>query len=175
MTLSDTLAIWGLVVSGAGLPVTVVGFWLAIAQLRKTTNAAIATKNAVESANKRMLYNHLLVLLPQLRNLEADLDGAISIADRVGAIKALVAFSHAANQIASLLETEPETSLGEQTNVELVGELRSTARAASVAKAEIVSGSKKTLTAILHSVSGEISDLSARCAGLSTTYQTKVA
>jgi hypothetical protein len=65
----------------------VTGFWLAIVQLRKTRTAAEATTSAVEAANARMLYNHLLVLLPQLRSLEGDLDAAIAADDRTGAIK----------------------------------------------------------------------------------------
>ena len=174
MTLSDVLAIWGLGITSLGLLITVIGFWLAIVQLRKTATASTATTLAVQTANQRMLYNHLLVLMPQLRTLEGDVDAAVVGGDREAAVRALVAFSHAANQVAALLETEPvETRLSD--HVELVADLRLAARAVSAAKGELVSGSKKTLGNLLHGVSTQISDVTARCAGLSTTYQTKVA
>lgn len=166
--MSDVLAIWGLVIGVLGLLATGIGFWIAIFQLRKTATAAQATTRAIELANGRMLLNHLLVLLPQMKNLEADLDAAIAAPDKIAAIRALVAFSHTANQVAALLETEVAQS-------ELVAQLRASARAASLAKSDLVSGSKKSLPALLHEIVAEISDVAAKCAGLSTTYQTKVA
>jgi hypothetical protein len=111
----------------------------------------------------------LLVLLPGMKSLEADLDAAMAApADKLAAIRSLVAFSHTANQVAALLESEASQA-------ELVGQLRATARAASVAKSELVSGSKKSLSTLLRDVVAEISDVSSKCAGLSTTYQAKVA
>lgn len=174
MTFSDALAVWGLGFSSIGLIVTVVGFWLAIVQLRKTASAAKATTSAIETANKRMLYNHLLVIMPQLRSLEGDIDASVASGDKGAAVRALVAFSHAAKQIASLLETEPSTD-GELEHAELIGVLRATARAVSTVKGELVSGSKKSLSTLLQGISGDISDIASRCAGLTTTYQTKVA
>ncbi|WP_292761941.1 hypothetical protein [Microbacterium sp. UBA3486] len=174
MTFSDALAVWGLTVTSAGLIVTVVGFWVAIVQLKKTATATKATTTAVETANRRMLYNHLLVLMPQLRGLEGDIDASVVAGDKAAAVRALVAFSHAANQVAALLDTEPRND-GVGEHAELIGELRAAARAVSAAKGELVSGTKKSLGTLLHGVSGQISDVASRCAGLSTTYQTNVA
>ena len=169
MSQNDGLAIWGLVIGALSLIVTAVGFGLTISQVRKTKDAAIATKDAIVAANRRMLYNHLLVLLPQMKNFEGDLDAAIAEPDKASAIRALVGFSHAANQVAALLETDGVA------HAALIVELRATARAASVAKGELESGNARPLTSLLQSIAVEVSTVAAECAGLSTAYQTKVA
>jgi chemotaxis protein histidine kinase CheA len=169
MSISDTLAIWGLVLSFVGLAVTAVGFILAIKQLRKTATAAEAATAAISGANAQMVHNHLLILLPQIQTLEADLDAAIIAGEKEDAARALVSFSHAANQIAALLTSNTRPS----TDASLEQELRSTAKKASELKAAIVKGSKKTLPVLLGAVAQEIGAVSARCSGLITTYQAK--
>ena len=69
MNLSDWLGV-------AGLGVSVIGFGVAIWQLIRTANAAVATREAVERTEKRMAINHLLILLPQFRIVEGELDRA---------------------------------------------------------------------------------------------------
>lgn len=162
MTSSDTIGVIGLLVS-------VVGFGVTVWQLIRTANATIATKTAIVAANKRMLLNHLLVLLPQLKSLEADLDSAIATDSNSGAIRALIEFSHAANQVASLLESQEENS-----EADLAGELRKSAKNASAHKSILVLGITKPLTTVLRTVASEISEVSAKCAGLSTKYQVRV-
>jgi len=169
MSLGDSLAIWGLVIGAVGLVVTVVGFILAIIQLKKTATAATATKDAILVANSRMLYNHLLVVLPQLTSMEADIDRAMLKDDKDGAVRALVSFSHAAMQVAALLDSHDPGN-----NSELVEQLRTTAREASHQKGVIVSGSKKTVSLLLNQVSIDIANVAGRCVGLASTYQTKV-
>jgi hypothetical protein len=63
-------------ISVAALIVSVIGFTFTIWQLVRTANAAEATKRAIERTEKRMALNHLLVLLPQFRLIENDLDPA---------------------------------------------------------------------------------------------------
>jgi hypothetical protein len=154
----------------AGIAVTVIGFGLTIWQLVRTANATVATKRAIKEANARMIVNHLLVLSPQIASLEIELDSAISVGDKVAAIKALVTYSHAATQIAALLESQPDNVDGS-----LILELRSSARAASVSKAALVSGVTKPLGLFLRSVALEISHTASSCAAISTRYQIKVA
>lgn len=162
MSLSDALGIWGLVVS-------VIGFGLTVWQLVRTANAAIATKAAIIQVNRRMLMNHLLVLLPQIRTLEADLDAAIAADDHLAAIRALNSFSHTASQIASLLDADKDPN-----DAALISDLRSSASTASANKSLLVSGVKRPLTTVLRTVSAQIGDISSRCAGLTTKYQVKV-
>jgi hypothetical protein len=160
-----------------GLLITTVGFVVAIKQLKdgkellgRTATAAEATKAAIESANTRMVYNHLLVLLPQLTGLEADIDAAMATDDRQAAVRALVKFNHTANQIAMLLNGEAEFL-----DDGLVEDLRSTARSATQQKSALVSGSKKSVGSHLQAVAIEIAGVAARCSALATTYQTKAA
>jgi hypothetical protein len=170
MTTSDVLAVWGIVVGVLGLIVTFIGFYIAVQQLKKTTDAAQATTLAITSANSRMLYNHLLTLLPQLSSLEVEIDTAILKDDREGAVRALVQFSLAANTTAALL-----TSHDGGDTADLVDKLQLTAREASKQKNAIVSGSTKALSAILGKLATDVSEVSGRCAGLAATYKAKVA
>lgn len=177
MSLSDALSVAGIVLSTIGLLATVAGFWIAIIQLRngnkqlkRTATAAEATKLAIEQANTRMIYNHLLVLLPQLTSLEADIDASMAANDRDAATRALVKFNHAANQIASLLQGQST-----ETDLTLAEDLRTVARSATTQKSALVSGSKKTVGLLLRTLSPEIADVAARCSALATTYQTKAA
>lgn len=156
------------ILSLIGLIVTVCGFAITIWQLVRTANASVATKKAIVIANQRMLLNHLLVLLPQLSNLEADLDTAILADDRPSATRALVQFSHAANQVAALLEANDLES-----EVDLVGELRKSAQNASTNKSVIVGGVTRPLTSVLKTVSSEIGAVAAKCSGLAVKYQLK--
>lgn len=163
MSLGDGLSL-------AGLLVSVVGFGLTIWQLVRTANAAEATRAAIIGANKRMLLNHLLVLLPQMRSLESDLDLAIAANDLPSAVRALNGFSHAANQIASLLDTEADAA-----EDGLRMELRAAAASASLNKSVLVRGTVRPLRTVLKTCSAQISDVSAQCAGLTTKYQVKAA
>lgn len=162
MSFSDAL---GLV----GLAVTITGFYLAIKQLKKTATAAEATTEAIVAANKRMLLNHLLVLAPQLVTIEVEIDEAIAVDNRQAAVRALVAFSHAAVQISALLESEADPN-----HLALISDLREAAGRSTNAKSQLVSGSKKPLAALLRSVSADVAGVSSRCAALTTLYQIRV-
>jgi len=161
---------FGDVLSIIGLLVTVAGFILAIQQLKKTASAAEATRDAIVSANKRMLLNHLLVIAPQLVVIEADMDAAVGIGNEDAAIRALVAFSHAAVQISALLESQSENN-----HSALVAELREAASHSTAAKAALVSGTPKPLKALLKNVLVEVASASLKCSALTTVYQIKVA
>ncbi|MDO9441788.1 MAG: hypothetical protein Q7T73_12940 [Beijerinckiaceae bacterium] len=151
-----------------GLILTVIGFGVTIWQLVRGANAAIATKEAIEGANKRMILNHMLVLLPQLKSIEADLDSALYANDKQAAIKVLVDYSYTAKQIASLLEAE-------DVDAKLVTSLKMSAANASASKAAIVTGATGSLKVILKTVSAEVAGVAGDCAALASQYQRKVA
>lgn len=160
LTLSDWLGIAGLVVS-------VVGFAVAIWQLVRTANASVATKKAIEATARRMSVNHLLVLLPQLRMIEHDLDAAMADDDRRLAIRALGNFSHTASQVASLLEGE-----GDAVDAELIAKLRQSAGEAGKAKSAIVTG-RAAVKTVAKSAAEGITDVAAHAAGQIAQFQVR--
>jgi hypothetical protein len=167
MSFGDWLGIIGLVVS-------VAGFWIAIVQLRRTADAteatAVATKATAEKIEQtldRMNVNHILVLLPQMRLAESDLDHATENDDRRLAQRALISYAHLANQLASLVEKV------DGSDASTVSRLKDSARAASAAKSALVTGRAGVRTAT-KDVAAEISDLAGMSAGLIAKYQSKV-
>ena len=151
----------------SGLAVTVVGFGATIWQLVRTANASIATRKAIEETARRMSLNHLLVLLPQLRVIESDLDAAMADEDRKLAIRSLVHFSHTANQVASLLEGE-----GDSIDRELIKQLRSSALEAGQAKSTLVTTSR-TVKVVAKTAAESIGKVSGHAAGLVAQFQVK--
>ena len=152
-----------------GLVVSVFGFLITIWQLIRTANAAKASTRALEEATQRLSKNHLLVVLPQVRLLENDLDAALADDDKKLAIRTLVSYSHAANQLASLLagHDDPEVS-------DLIVKLKESAVTASAAKATLVSGTTKAVRLVARAASEQIGAISSPLAGLTTQYQVKV-
>ncbi|MFC7402770.1 hypothetical protein [Citricoccus sp. GCM10030269] len=161
--MNDTIGIIGLVV-------TTVGFSLTVWQIWRTANASEKATEALKAATRRMHLNHLLVLLPQLKIYESELDAAQADDDKKQAIRALVSYSHAAQQVAALLESSSEG----REEAELVDQLRSSASAASSAKATLVSGATKPVRLVVKSAAEQIGSMSTFAAGLATRYQTKV-
>lgn len=162
MTSSDAIGIWGLLVS-------VIGFGLTVWQLIRTASAAEKTKTAVENAANRMVTNHMLVMLPQLKSAETELDAAIVSNDSKGAIRALIEYSYAAKQIASLLSGE-----GQAEYTDLIERLRTSADSASGTKSALVTGTPRPLKDVVATISSDISKIAGDCVALATTYQAKV-
>lgn len=159
------MAVTGLVVGILGLVATVAGFTLAILQLRRTAAATEATTKAVTRTEKRMALNHLLVLLPQFRLLEADLDNAAEDNDRRLAIRALVAYSYIASEVAAMLRDQ------DGVDAALPDKLADTALTAAKAKAALVSDARalpKTATSL---VRHEIAEVSTVLAGAVGTFR----
>jgi hypothetical protein len=159
---------YGDVIGTVGLVVSVVGFWLAIDQLRKTTSAARATGLAIDDANKQMLLNHMLVLMPQLKSVDSDLDAAIMADDSPAAVRALVEFSYSAKQIASLLSVQAPAE-----EEALIASLKKAAETAVAGKAALLYGATQPLKKVLRPIAEEIGRVASDCAALSLTYQTK--
>lgn len=73
-----------------GIVLTVVGFAVAIQQIRKTKKAAEAAAAAVTVGTVRIRYNQLLILAPQMQNLEGELDNAVKQEDAYAAERVLL-------------------------------------------------------------------------------------
>lgn len=162
MQTGDVIGILGLVVS-------VIGFGLTVWQLFRTATAARQTKTAVENAASRMVTNHMLTMLPQLKAAETELDTAIIGGDSKSAIRALIEYSYAAKQIASLLASD-----GDPAYAQLVNRLKESADSASGTKAALVTGVPKPLREVAAAIAGEISVIASDCVALAATYQAKV-
>jgi Zn-dependent oligopeptidase len=126
----------------------------------------VATKEAVERTEKRMALNHLLVLLPQFRLLENDLDHAAQEDDRPLARRTLVAYAHFATEVAAILQGQ------DKVDQNLVIELQSSAKEASRAKGVLIDASHTRTTRQLTKDAREaISSISMHINTLATTYQ----
>lgn len=115
-----------------GVLITVAGFTITIWQILRTARASEATRKAVQSTEARMALNHILVVIPQLRILEQDLDRAIEDGDRLAAMRALGSYSYVVSEVSGLL--------GEQDvmDAETVERLKSSAVAAGQAKSRLL-------------------------------------
>ena len=160
MLLSDALGI-------ASLGVSVAGFSFAAIQLKRTADASEATEKAVQDTARRLSLNHLLVLLPQLRSIEAELDVAASENDRSLAIRTLVSYSHTATQVAALLEQDSDTDQA------LVTRLRTSAKTAGAAKSVLVSTKNKSVAITIKYAAEQIADMASHATGLVVAYQVK--
>jgi hypothetical protein len=146
----------------AGLAVSVVGFGIAIWQLIRTANASVATRKAVERTEKRMALNHLLVLLPQFRLLENDLDFAAQEDDRPLARRSLISYAH----FAAILQGQDGIS------EVLITELRGSASHATRTKASLIDASlSKSTKQLTKEIRERMSALSVQIGTVSTTFQ----
>jgi hypothetical protein len=93
-----------------GLPLTVVGFALAIWQIVKTRTAAKAAETAANRATAAMSESFLLVLLPQLHKVESDLDSAVDRGERHLAANHMSQWRWQAGQLRGLLEPSDPAS-----------------------------------------------------------------
>lgn len=142
------------------LSVSVVGFALTIWQLTRTAKASIATRVAVESTERRMALNHLLVLLPQFRMIETDIDNAARENDYSLAIRALVTYTHTASEVAGLLR-------GKQgVDQSVVASLEESSRLASKTKAEIVDDKRKYVKTVTKVFRARLVDVTSEIGGL---------
>jgi hypothetical protein len=147
------------------LALTVIGFGLAIWQLLRTARATEATRDAVRRTEKRMAKNHLLVLLPQFRILEHDLDAAAEDNDRKLAIRTLVAYNQIAGEVAGLLDGQDDI------DQDLAKWLHNAATSASRAKADMINNPKKQAKTATRVFRQELAVLSTQIVGLASRYQ----
>lgn len=132
----------GDLLSAFGLVVSVVGFGFAAAQLVRTARATEATAQGVRAASR----SQLMLLLPQFKLLELDLDHALDHDNRAQAVRVLTSCAHLANEVAGLVERDPVAFPGVEINA--IEELRQVASAAAAAKSTIYESPQKKLVTI---------------------------
>lgn len=109
-------------VSVTGLPLTLVGLWLAWRQAKAASKSAQAARRAVEYTEQRLRANQLLVLIPQLRWTAIELDAFIESDDPKLAKRQLDNWRWHAGNVHGLLSVEdPEERLLIQSLQESVG------------------------------------------------------
>lgn len=153
LTRSDAISLVGILIS-------LIGFGLMIWQLVRTANASIATQQSMHRTERRMVYNHMLVLIPQFRLLEVHLDEAAETDDRRLAIRTLVAFSQLASEVAGLLGRE------EDIPAEIVDKLQESAGRASVTKANVIDNPRQAVKSSTKTFRGELAELTTHIGGL---------
>ncbi|MGH2607640.1 MAG: hypothetical protein ACRDHF_01010 [Tepidiformaceae bacterium] len=94
---------WNAVGTWLGLGVSVGGFAIAIVEIRRTRSAAESARAAVVETEARVARNTLLVVVPQLLQLEVDLGSALAASRYEDAATVLVRWRHLAAQVMGLL------------------------------------------------------------------------
>jgi hypothetical protein len=157
------------VISTVGVVISAVGFLFTVSQIRRTASAAEATRDAIKDSASRMQLNYLMVMLPELKIYEQELDAAAEGNDKRSARRVLVAYSHAANRVAALLS---------QSNVEaeavFAAQLRTSAEAATAAKSSLYASEQVTVSSATGTLAALMSDVVREAEGLLATYQLKV-
>lgn len=98
----------------AAVPLQLIGFGIAIWQIRKAKSAAESARDAATSAVDSVGANLLLVVLPQLVQVETNLEWAVANRDRATTIHYLGAWRWQAGQVRGLLgrgESPPRSTL----------------------------------------------------------------
>ncbi|MXZ62546.1 MAG: hypothetical protein F4Y98_02825 [Chloroflexi bacterium] len=125
------------------LLITIGGFAFAIWQLHRTHSAATAATKAVQSAERRLASNHLLVLVTQLQNIESTLEAGVLVEDRNGVVRSLSDWRRTAVELRGLLSSRPTVpdelveALGRSVDASLQAKLSMTDSKHSLADATI--------------------------------------
>ncbi|MCE4025451.1 hypothetical protein LXM50_05655 [Microbacterium sp. Au-Mic1] len=143
-----------------GLFLTVAGFWIAIAQLRKTRTATQAAASELERARRKLNGDQLSAVVPQLQTVVADLDFAVDNNDREVAHRALLRFGYVATESISLLDNRTADHSALKTRLSEV------ASSALDVKATIVGRRNVDVARTAKAVTKEIAALSVEIAGL---------
>ena len=88
----------------AGIPLALIGFAVTIWQLVKTRGAAVAARLAAEKATKNINRTTLLMLVPQLMNVEGELDEAVRRGNLDLTLISLRTWRSQATQVRGLLD-----------------------------------------------------------------------
>ncbi len=143
---------------------TVLGFWLAIQQLKRTATEAETTNKKLEGLRARMASNDLLVALPALQKIEDDLDKALKSKDESAVVSGLTAYARSATEVVATIGARPDIA-----EDELVKSLAQVAKAATKTRGQLSKGVPPDLTALvlpvmtkMFAVSPEISAVIAR-------------
>jgi len=155
-----------------GLLLTVVGFSIALIQLRRTKKAAEAAKTAadgvVAEAQSALSQRALMTLSSQIQLVVEDLDYAVSHGDVQVGRRALVRFGHLAAEAGELTKHRDQDGEG------LADALSTTSRKATEAKGLLMSRAAPNIKVLVGAVALEISDLSNQLTAISTSLRNTV-
>jgi hypothetical protein len=119
--------------SVVGFPLAIIGFVVAWLQLRKTTGAATAARDAIQRTEELLGERQLLILIPRMQAHGSAISSAASAAHREGVIRGLEQWRDAASQVRVLLEHRDP-----QRYAELIRKLQETSMLANIAGANVV-------------------------------------
>ncbi|MCP8999574.1 hypothetical protein NFC73_07485 [Pseudarthrobacter sp. RMG13] len=143
-----------------GLGGTAIGFFVAFVQLSRTRKAAAAATAALGAAQVKLSGDALSAAMPVLRDLQADLDIAISANGSEAAQRALVRFGHAAHEIGSLLGNVEEGA------AELVDRVIAAGDRALDVKQSLAGKQNPDVARTAKAISAEIGKLSSELGGV---------
>ncbi|QHF19547.1 hypothetical protein GTU71_00850 [Rathayibacter sp. VKM Ac-2762] len=120
------------VMDWAALILTIIGFWIAFVQLRKTKKAAEAATEALTGAQATLSERAMHAIAPQLHHVHEDIQVAMKSGDTLDAQRALLRFSRLANEMGDILKTSYPT------HTELVTIIQSASSKATKVKVTLV-------------------------------------
>jgi hypothetical protein len=134
----------------AGLPLALVGLYVTWRQARAATNSAKAARDAVIATESKIRSKQLMVLIPQLRWIVAELESAVITKDQESARKQLDNWRWQAGNIQGILTAaDPEEIKILRDLQKSVGLARVAGSALLEENASIASDSSKAHTSIL--------------------------
>ena len=155
-----------------GLALTVIGFVIAILQLRKTRSAALAAKDAAElslvQAQRHLSQRSVMFLIPQVQVVVEDLDYSIASNDIQVSRRALVRFAHIASELSALLVEvrDSENPISER--------LTAAADKATRAKGSLMTQTKPDVASAVKSSAQLINGLSRELTEIAATMRNRV-
>jgi hypothetical protein len=155
----DWISVVGAILTFLGVVVAGQGIRLTYAQAKEAVTAAEATQKAVARVTKHLASNQLLLLLPQLLQIQEQLDGTTVGNQDVEARALLVRWHHLASESIGLL-----TGMGWE-DQDFLDRVKKSVALASKAKRVLLRGNKTVIEATeqvraaMEDVCGEISTL----------------
>lgn len=150
-------------VNGAlAIPLQLLGFSLALWQIRKAVTSADAAKEASTRAEAQISGNLLLVILPQLNQTETNVEWAVSRSDRDAAIHYLGSWRWQAGQLRGHLGRQGSASDELMTQIQAsIAAAADTKLALQDTSADVAKRSKAALKSIAI-VTGLVGELTAK-------------
>ncbi|MFF2605822.1 hypothetical protein [Arthrobacter koreensis] len=144
------------------IPLQIAGFAIAYWQIAKAKNAATAAKEAAARTEKQIGANLLLVVLPELNQIETNLEWAVGQADRNATIHYLASWRWQAGQLRGHLMRQGGVDDKLLTQIQQsIATAADTKLALSDTSADVAKRCRAALKSIAH-VTGTVGELMAR-------------
>jgi hypothetical protein len=95
---ADAIGTW------LGIALAVAGFGVTWWQLWRTRTAAEAARAAVTATETRLATNHLLILLSQLQQIDAEMEAACASGERDAVVRALLRWTNVGSECLGILK-----------------------------------------------------------------------